>query len=56
MTWYLVLCAMENFSVVCKAEKPTGHLIHKYTFMVTNMNPAPEELVSFYCKRDRMEN
>lgn len=41
--------------VVCKAEKPTGHLIQKYMFMITNMGPAPEELVSFHRKRGRME-
>lgn len=41
--------------VVCKVEKPTDQLIHRYTFIVTNMDSAPEELVRFYCKRGNME-
>lgn len=36
--------------VVCKAEKSTGQLIHRYTFIVTNMDCAPEELIRIYCK------
>ena len=27
-----------------------------YTFIVTNMDGAPEELIRFYCKRGAMEN
>ena len=42
--------------VVCKVEKPMDQLIHMYTFIVTNMASAPEELIKFYCKRDSMEN
>lgn len=42
--------------VVCKIEKPTDQLIHMYTFIVTNMDSAPEELIRFYCKRGSMEN
>ncbi len=42
--------------VVCKVEKPEGQLIHMYTFIVTNMDSAPEELILFYCKRGSMEN
>ena len=42
--------------VVCKVEKPTEQLIHMYTFIVTNMDSAPEELIKFYCKRGSMEN
>lgn len=42
--------------VVCKVEKPTGQLIHMYTFIVTNMDSAPEKLIRFYCKRGSMEN
>ncbi len=42
--------------VVCKVEKPTGQLIHMYTFVVTNMDSVPEELIRFYCKRGSMEN
>lgn len=29
--------------VVCKVEKPTEQLIHMYTFVVTDMDSAPEE-------------
>ena len=42
--------------VVCKAEKPMGQLIHMYTFIVTNMDSAPEEIIRLYCKRGSMEN
>ena len=27
-----------------------------FTFIVTNMDASPEELIRFYCKRGRMEN
>ena len=42
--------------VVCKVEKPTDQQIYMYMFIVTNMDPSPEELVRFYCKRGSMEN
>ena len=42
--------------VVCKVEKPTGQLIHMYTFIVTNMDTEPEKVIRFYCKRGIMEN
>lgn len=42
--------------VVCKVEKPKDQLIHMYTFIVTNMDSSPEELIRFYCKRGSMEN
>lgn len=42
--------------VVCKVEKPTEQFIHMFTFIVTNMDAAPEELIRFYCKRGSMEN
>ena len=31
-------------------------MIHMYTFVVTNMDSSPEELIRFYCKRGQMEN
>lgn len=37
--------------VVCKVGKKSGQLVHMYTFIVTNMDSSPEELISFYCKR-----
>jgi hypothetical protein len=42
--------------VVCKVEKPTNQLIHKHTFIVTNMEMAPKQIIRFYCNRGRMEN
>jgi hypothetical protein len=42
--------------VVCKIEKPAGQMIHMNTFIVTNMNSSPENLIKFYCKRGSMEN
>ena len=42
--------------IVCKVEKPTDQLIHKFTFIVTNMDSSAEELIRFYCKRGLMEN
>ena len=42
--------------VVCKIEKPAGLMLYQYTFVVTNMESTPEELIAFYCKRGNMEN
>ena len=42
--------------VVCKIEKPFGQMLHMYTFVVTNMDSSPKELIRFYCKRGQMEN
>lgn len=42
--------------VVCKIEKPTDQLVHLFTFIVTNMDSSPEDIVRFYCKRGTMEN
>ena len=42
--------------VVCKIEKPAGQMLHLYTFVVTNMDSSPENLIAFYCKRGNMEN
>ena len=42
--------------VVCKIEKPYGQMTHMKTFVVTNMDSSPEELIRFYCKRGQMEN
>ena len=42
--------------VVCKIEIPTVQIIHMYTFVVTNMDAAPEQVIKFYCKRGLMEN
>lgn len=42
--------------VVCKVEKPANQLVHMFTFIVTNMDSSPEDLIRFYCKRGSMEN
>ena len=42
--------------VVCKVEKPADQLVHMFTFIVTNMDFSPEDLIRFYCKRETMEN
>lgn len=42
--------------VVCKIEKPYGQMLHMSTFVVTNMDASPKDLIRFYCKRGQMEN
>ena len=42
--------------IVCKIEKPLNQMNFIYTFIVTNMEASPEELIRFYCKRGVMEN
>ena len=42
--------------VVCKIEKPQGQMLYMYTFVVTNMDSSPENLIKFYAKRGTMEN
>lgn len=42
--------------VVCKVEKHPDNLFPKYTFIVTNMESEPCNIVNFYCKRGLMEN
>lgn len=42
--------------VVVKVEKPYNQLTYLYTFIVTNMDLAPYQLIQFYSNRGRMEN
>lgn len=42
--------------VVFKIEKPYGQLTHHYTFIVTNLDMEPYQIIQFYCGRGRMEN
>ena len=42
--------------VVFKIEKPYGQLTHMYTFIITNMDMEPCQILQFYCGRGRMEN
>lgn len=37
--------------VVFKIEKPYGQLTHIYTFIVTNMDMEPYQIIQFYCGR-----
>ena len=42
--------------VVFKIEKPYGQLTHMYTFIVTNMDMEPYQIIQFYCGRGKMKN
>lgn len=42
--------------VVFKIKKTYGQMIHMYTFIVTNMDMKPHQIIQFYCGRGRMEN
>ena len=42
--------------VICKIEKPEGQMISIYSFIVTNMDMSPENIVKFYRNRGCMEN
>ncbi len=42
--------------VVRKVEKPYNQFTYMYTFIVTNMDLEPCQLIQFYCNRGRMEN
>ena len=42
--------------VVFKIEKPYGQLTHMYTFIVTNMDMEPYQIIQFYCGRRKKEN
>ena len=42
--------------VVFKIEKPADQMIFMYTFIVTNMESEPYQVVQFYCGRGKMEN
>lgn len=42
--------------VVFKIEKPYGQMLHMYTFIVTNMDMKPYQIIQFYCGRGKMEN
>lgn len=42
--------------VVIKMEKPAGELLFNFTFIVTNVELDPEDIIRMYCNRGRMEN
>ena len=49
-----VIRLKENGILRGKAGK--NQIVYMYTFVVTNMDSAPEYLIKFYCKRGLMEN
>lgn len=42
--------------VVFKIEKPSGQMVHMFTFIVTTMESEPYQVIQFYCGRGKMEN
>lgn len=42
--------------VIVKIEKPVNQLVYMHTFIVTNMDLKPIEIIRFYCNRGKMEN
>jgi len=42
--------------VACKVEKHSNQIFRMHTFIVTNMDLEPEQVIRFYCNRGRMEN
>jgi len=42
--------------IAVKIEKPYGQMTHRFTFIVTNMESKPEDIIRFYCNRGTMEN
>jgi hypothetical protein len=42
--------------VIVKVEKPVNQLVYMHTFIVTNMDLKPSEIIQFYCNRGKMEN
>lgn len=42
--------------VVYKIEKPANQLTHLHTFVVTNLEMEPYQIIQFYCGRGKMEN
>ena len=42
--------------VICKVEKPQGQMFSMISYIVTNMDLSPEQVVMYYRNRGRMEN
>lgn len=42
--------------VAVKVEKPYGQFNHTFTFIVTNTDMKPKDVIRFYCNRGTMEN
>ncbi len=39
-----------------RIEKPANQMVFMYTFVVTNMESEPYQIIQFYCGRGKMEN
>lgn len=53
---YAALSWGQTRRVAVKVEKAVGQLVYLHTFIVTNMESEPSEIIRFYCNRGRMEN
>ena len=42
--------------VVVKVEKPSNQMVFMHSFIVTNMELSPMQVLMFYCNRGKMEN
>lgn len=42
--------------VVVKMEKPVGELLFSFTYIITNLELPPEDILRIYCNRGHMEN
>jgi hypothetical protein len=42
--------------VICKVEKPVNQMVYMHSFIVTNMDLTPEQIIMFYRNRGHMEN
>jgi hypothetical protein len=42
--------------VVIKMEKPAGELLFNFTYIITNLELDPDDIIRIYCKRGHMEN
>jgi len=42
--------------VVIKMEKPAGEILFNFTYIITNLELDPEDIIRIYCNRGHMEN
>jgi hypothetical protein len=42
--------------VIIKMEKPAGELLFNFTFIITNLELEPKDIIRIYCNRGHMEN
>lgn len=54
---FSIICYYIHYTrVIVKIEKPQGQISFNHTFIVTNMEASPKDVIKFYCKRGAMEN